>query len=166
MPTCCTPCPCALLCTDAETKTLNIHQFMQLLDDANLITDESEYRLFKFAFVYSQMMVKDEMVTEDHQRMEFVEFLEAVSVALTCLRCTSAERWRYGDGVLVPQICRVTDYRERFYAGQSRHLPLCQRLPDTIEALLTVLETPSAGDGEEGAAGHEGSSSGGFSSRS
>ena len=53
-------------------------EFVECLTTAMLLDEEYTDREAKLAFALSMMTVQDEMETDRHTRMEFVEFIEAV----------------------------------------------------------------------------------------
>jgi len=103
---------------DAAEKTMPLQQYVEVIDAANLVANEDVFRFIKYSFVYSQRTIVDEMVSDDHKRLSFLEFLEALA--------------------------RFADYDPPLSRQQQEEglghfdLPLCQRLPPVLEAVAGV----------------------------
>ena len=144
-----TECMCA-----GETAWMSLDEFLDLLDMAELFDDQYVWPspkhfprvphritlpVFSFAerdgvtaFVLAMQPVHDEMQTYRHQRMTFVEMLEAVR-AMVGVLCVV--QWLMYDD-LPPQLARVSLLRNKGLAREQE--PLCEQLTELIDLMLEM----------------------------
>eukprot|EP00753_Platysulcus_tardus_P018514 PLAT6892.2.p1 GENE.PLAT6892.2~~PLAT6892.2.p1 ORF type:complete len:639 (-),score=187.45 PLAT6892.2:151-1980(-) len=108
-----------------ERAWMSVEEFVALLEDAGLLDGDFTVSEAKYAFVLSQMTAVDEMQTDSHTRMVWLEFLEALA------RVTDMKHWE-ADEPEDPQ-------------------PLAVRLPIVLEMVVAAAagsprtDTPRSG---------------------
>ena len=68
-----------------EAAWMGVQEWLDLLDDAQLMARPADYKVAVLAFVYAQFLEVDEGEEKNHMRLTFPEFIEAVSVTVWLL---------------------------------------------------------------------------------
>jgi len=76
---------------------MSVQEWLDLLDDAELMLRPADYKIAVLAFVYAQQLEVEETERRAHMRLSFVEFLEAVRGGI-------ALHHMFGSRVGLPQL--------------------------------------------------------------
>jgi hypothetical protein len=136
-----------------EPKRVSISEWIQLTERAGFVDDVFTMREVKLSYLRAQETAVDEQDSDQHRKMAFVEFIEALA------RVADMKDLSFGavDKSLVSAFDEDTDSDDEFAEVAWEHGrpglgPLVERLMKIIDALLFLLDRVPGGSIRKGSA--------------